>query len=265
MISILKFELSRAFKSRSFLIPLGLFILYMIYNIIFEVIPTAQEAYMTIDTITPTYLWLTVNETGILRTVFFFTPLLVVLPFSWSYALDTNLNYTCFLYARAKKQHYLLAKFIATFLTGGILFVLPLLLHYIILTCLFPNWPVHYGTFQIVNGSLMIDLIYSNPILYVLFYCLINFLYAGFLAVIGLSAGLFTSKKYIVCLVPFFIWIIISAICEFSGLNNWSPERFLRPSGEKNASLFFIISFWISMMYIPLTLFLKMGKKHELN
>ncbi|MEK5251765.1 hypothetical protein MKX66_30220 [Bacillus sp. FSL R9-9530] len=265
MDSILKFELSRAFKGMPFLISLGLFMLYMIYNILFEVIPTAQEEYMTIDSITPMYLWLNVNETGILRTIFFFMPLLVVLPFSWSYAADNHLNYTCFLYVRAKKKKYLLAKFIATFLTGGILFVFPLLVHYIILTCLFPNWPAHYGTFQVINGSLMIDLLYSNPIFYVLFYCLINFLYAGFLAVIGLSAGLFTSKKYIVCLVPFFIWIIISAICEFAGLNNWSPERFLRPSGVKNASLIFIIVFWISMMYITLTVFLKVGNKHELN
>ncbi|WP_395761148.1 hypothetical protein [Bacillus sp. 3G2] len=265
MNNILKFELKRSFTNYNFIIIFVLLTLYGLYNIFFQIIPVSKIQFMTVEYNTPTYLWLNTLITDMFSRIFLFlTPIIAVLPFSWSYGSDYSTNYVYFIYSRSKKINYIFSKFIATFLSGGVLFVYPFILQFIILTCLYPNWPSYYGTYPIPSGSMLIDLLYTNPNTYVSVYFLLMFLYAGLFAVIGLIIGLFVSKKFVICLVPFLLWIFSSIVLEFTGFNYLSPERFLRPTGISGSSLIFVISLWIILMSICFGLFLKVGTKREL-
>ena len=79
------------------------------------------------------------------------------------------------------RRDYLRAKYLAAFLAGGVSVVLPMLMNFLTVACFIPmrmpeaSEDMYYGVF---GGSLWAEIFYTCPILYVLLYLVLDFVFA---------------------------------------------------------------------------------------
>ena len=123
---------------------------------------------------------------------FFIFPLLISIPYGWSYCEEKKNGYIGAVVVKAGKTSYFLAKYIAVFLTGGLAMVIPLIFNFLLAMLFFPvatPQPIYSTIYGIYYSSLMSDLFYTYPFLYVFFYLTLDFVYCGLLACICLAVS----------------------------------------------------------------------------
>lgn len=210
-------EMKRAFQNRRTLLVLFAGCLISMIQIVRNILPgleTWNEMALNLkaDNQYPYHLfnrWMC-GTTGELEGFLYFLviPLLAVLPYSLSFLEDKTSGYVKQMYTRCDRRSYLTAKFGAVFIVGGTVVTLPLLLNFLICAMLLPALlPQNLeGTF--VNAHVLWYHIYeTQPLLYVLIFLLIDFIYAGLLAVLPLFFSFYSEKKFVILLMPFVIHI----------------------------------------------------------
>jgi len=170
---------------------------------------------------------------------FFVFPLLVAIPYGWSYCYESRSGYIRSAVLRSGRAPYFYSKYIAVFLSGGLAMVIPLLLNFL-LTAMFipavrpePSYVVWYG----VNGSSLLSAVYySRPFLYVFLYLLIDFLYGGLVACMSYALSAVCRNRIVVVLLPFVVLLGFKYICtsliytDRVRYKELSPLSFLHPA-----------------------------------
>lgn len=149
--------------------------------------------------------WVVVSANAPLSaSVFFYAlPLLVTLPYAWSYLSEKLSDYTSQVCVRTNCRNYLYTKIIVVFGTGFLVTAVALTANFLVVSCLFPAYqPLieeanFVGLFDI---SLFSQIFYSHPLLYVIVYTCLDATLMGLwaAAVTGLSAFLTDRIKLIV-------------------------------------------------------------------
>lgn len=143
---------------------------------------------------------------------FFVFPLLVAIPYGWSYCEEKNNEYNRIIVVQSGAKTYLLSKYIAVFLSGAVAMVVPLLFNFILTAMFFPAvtpvviYDTAYGVF---GNSLMSMFYYTVPFLYVFLYICIDFVFCGFISCISFSLSSFVKYKSVVVILPLFIFLIL--------------------------------------------------------
>ncbi|MBM7542280.1 hypothetical protein [Amphibacillus cookii] len=202
----------------------------------------------------------------------FFTliPLMAVLPYSWSYFIENKIGYVKSIVTRSSKFQYYLSKYIATFVSGGLVVLIPLIANILIVACFVPAitptklYPLYYA---VDHGSLWSGLFYTHPIIYVLLYLILDFVFAGLFATMSLAVSFFIKNRIAIILIPFFFILILHYSRTFLAYiyyNEISPLHYLHSTAIENYAnggmvltqglLFFILTFGITM---------KLGVKRE--
>ncbi|MCX2825952.1 MULTISPECIES: hypothetical protein [Bacillus] len=132
-------------------------------------------------------------------------PVLAALPFSTSYNSDQADKFKSFVSKEVPFFPYVCTKYIVTFLSGGLLYILPF-----VFSLLFCKLTIQDGiptpALSIIkDNGMFASLYFSSPITYISLYIGINFLFAGLMAVLGLSASIWSRKDYMAILFPFAI------------------------------------------------------------
>lgn len=144
-------------------------------------------------------------------------PILSLLPYAWTMCEELHNGYAAQAMIRNGKKNYFAGKIAASFLSGGIVVSLVLMLDFIILTMMdstyypTPNdlvcgiWPGHFCSI----------LFYKRPFVYILLWTVINFLWGASIAVLGCAVGFFVKDK--IKLLPFIwlIWVMETLLSEF--------------------------------------------------
>lgn len=114
-----------------------------------------------ICTATPYENWLLYDLSESLHYVYLFImPLLAVLSFGASYYMDLKLGYVKQLVTKCGSKKYLCAKYGSTFISGGVVVAIPLLLQLMLLALIFPlNNPFRFESMFISENSPSIDLL----------------------------------------------------------------------------------------------------------
>ena len=117
-----------------------------------------------ICTATPYENWLLYDLSESLHYVYLFImPLLAVLPFGASYYMDLKSGYVKQLVTRCGSKKYLCAKYGSTFISGGVVVAIPLLLQLMLLALIFPlNNPFRFESMFISEKSPGIDLYFEH-------------------------------------------------------------------------------------------------------
>ena len=112
-------------------------------------------------------------------------------------------------------QRYLTAKYIATFISGGLTMVVPLITNFM-LTALFvpaikpvPTYDTTYGVF---GNSIFSELYYTHPLVYVLLYLFVDFMFCGALTCLTMLSASFIKYKWINCILPFVVCMGIALL-----------------------------------------------------
>lgn len=164
---------------------------------------------------------------------FFLLPLLAVLPYGSSLHREYKSGYLNVITQQVSQKRYFAAKFLAAFLSGGVVIILPMIVNIIFVACMVPlRLP---SVLEVIyNGvygfGLWAEVFYTHPVLYILLYLLLDFLFAGAIATVPMA--LYKLKNQgLVLIFPFMtlmaLHIILSMLYRFIPLC-LSPLDFLR-------------------------------------
>lgn len=248
MRNLIKMELKKAFGNWMFLISLviGLVIAGIntwenidsyLWNAQMQAKAAAAGVIYTYDHLDSCYrLWMGMDYGSAFTSLFYvLLPLLACLGYGWSYFGERRSGYVMNVVARSrKKSQYFLAKYIAVFLSGGAVILIPMLCNFLAVACFVPAYlPEHIFNLYIpVNTHFLRDLYFSAPILYTAYVMLLDFLFAGLLASCSMALAFFIKNKFAVVLVPFLSMLV----AEYFQTNVWSalmdtaisPTQFLQ-------------------------------------
>ncbi|MFR5240506.1 hypothetical protein [Coprococcus phoceensis] len=168
---------------------------------------------------------------------FFVFPLLIALPYGWSYSEERKCGYRRMMITKTGKKKYYCAKYVAVFLSGGVAMVLPLIFNFwmtlLVVPAILPDVTMNmfYGVF---GGSFLAELYYTVPFLYVAIYLFIDFVYCGFLVCICMAVSGIVRQKWGVVLIPFLLLLFVHVITDYIysdpsvAYKELSPLYFLR-------------------------------------
>ncbi len=176
--------------------------------------------------------WLGTDVVSFPTSAFFFLlPVVAVLPYGWSLASEMNSGYTKNMLSRIPRKSYLLAKYIASFISGALLVFIPLLVSLLVLALFLPAIRMEsiypYGT--IGQGCMWAGIYYEHPYVYCVLYMLLDSVYAGLMATISTALSFFLKNKVAVVLAPFFIMLLADYVdVNFLNGGEYSPIKFLQ-------------------------------------
>lgn len=250
MCSVLKLELKKAFKNKFFWISvvLGCLITLLSFehmvNMYYEGMSTISgnstdiiyDPHIGINTVFN--CWIGGEPFSLGSSIYFFVfPLLIALPYGWSYSEERKCGYRRMMITKTGKKKYYCAKYVAVFLSGGVAMVLPLIFNFwmtlLVVPAILPDVTMNmfYGVF---GGSFLAELYYTVPFLYVAIYLFIDFVYCGFLVCICMAVSGIVRQKWGVVLIPFLLLLFVHVITDYIysdpsvAYKELSPLYFLR-------------------------------------
>lgn len=267
MRDILKIELKKALRSKTFIFAIclgaaiALLQIIWFYNNIY--LPNNQMLNKLSTWSIYDQEYGTWYETGVLegwmgcegyspynQVYYIMFPLLAALPFAWSLFSEWKSGYVNQMVTRMPMHQYIMAKYIAVFISGGIAVIVPLIINFVIIACFVPciaTDPMSMQVIMSVNcfGAL---LYLKYPVLYVLLYLVIDFLCGGIYACIALLVTHCFDSPFPVITFP-----LLLHCCLLYGIETLFPDfiaynigAFINPAYTSNK---------ISGMSVALTIF----------
>lgn len=185
-------------------------------------------------------------------------PVLAALPFSTSYNSDKADKFKSFVSKEISFLPYVCTKYIVTFLIGGLLYILPFVFSLLFCKLTIPDGSPTPTLGMIKDNSMFASLYFSSPITYISLYIGINFLFAALMAVLGLSASIWSKKDYMAILFPFVIsslpYVILNVVFPTIGgapIHLYDPKQPLQGMSPYILVVQYLLFLGISLfMYI---------------
>lgn len=136
---------------------------------------------------------------------FFIFPLFVCAGYGWSFRRELDTGYINQIVSRVGKVKYYISKYFSIFITGGTIFVFPMLINFLVgmtyQNLARPDSLVLYfaGDYKSFLG----DLFFSHPLLFCIIYLFVDFIFCGILACVCMSLSFFVRNKISVIVIPF--------------------------------------------------------------
>jgi hypothetical protein len=289
MRNILKLEIGKAIKNKLFLLSVligcGITLLSFSYNIdiyqshlstLKQIEASAGIARNPVSAMFSLFNhWIGGEPFSLGTSIFFLVfPLLVAIPYGWSYCEEKTNGYKRSMVVRSGKTPYFLSKYIAVFLAGGLAMVIPLTFNFSLTAMFFPAvtpdviYDTAYGVF---GGSLMSVLYYSTPFLYVLCYLVIDFVFGGLIACISFGISSFVKYRVVTVIVPLFFLLCIHYSRQLiytsyeTQYKEISPLFFLRPvQSAYSASWLIVLAEMLVLFFITALPIMLWERKREI-
>ena len=236
--NIFKLELKRAIFNKRMLIVLLFGVACALYfnitNFMYEI-----ESYKYIaqnnlaecadlNTLYDRWLGMSYGEEAII--FFYVFPLLAVYPAGMIYFDDRKNGYLKNLYTQCSKVKCLFSKYFATFISGGVAVSTPLVFSFMIAALYSPaRIPDSIMNTSIVDSSLWGGLYFQHPLIYVIAYILLDFVFGGLFACFAMSLSNVLSHKFTVFMSSFIFVVVIYFVCQQLGRYELQPDMFLPP------------------------------------
>lgn len=206
---------------------------------------------------------------------FFLFPLLISIPYGWSYCAERRSGYVKNVVIRSGRTRYYLSKYMALFLSGGLAMVIPLLFNFL-LTAMFvpavtpdPSYATAYG---MGASSFLSMFFFSQPFLYVFLYLLMDFLFGGLIACMCFAVSALIRIRVAVVLLPFFILLGFHYFCYsfiYTSITTiyteLSPMAFLRPAPASYDTNLLVVLTWAAALFLGTFLpTVVRGRRHEI-
>ena len=141
---------------------------------------------------------------------FFAFPLLVCIGYGWSLRQEMDSGYINQIVSRVGKKRYYTSKYVSTFLSGGIILTLPLLLN-LLFRMAYTNLalpdPV-YTYFNMGNRNFLGPLFFTHPLWFCFLYMLTDFAFGGALACLCMTFSYFIKGRVLALPIPFLLLMV---------------------------------------------------------
>jgi len=144
---------------------------------------------------------------------FFVFPLAAVMPGGLSLYKEKKTNYTAQMLIRENENVYYLHKYLAAFISGGVIICLPVMLNIAIVALRFPfrtpdlNYDIYYKLQPFSFGS---GLFYTLPWLYLILRLAVIFLYSGLCSVLSTSITFICKNRYVILFAPVILFMVVN-------------------------------------------------------
>ncbi len=250
MKKVFQIEVRRAYTGRGFWLALSIGIAIALMQFWTVILPAAAELPVRVlhGTAGMEYpgvlygVWLgTYSRCAETRLYFLILPLLAAMPFADSYFMDVKGGYIRNVYTRCKRSDYAVAKYIAVFLSAGTVTTIPLAVSFLLSTLVLPIMAPEVSSLSgiMYNYSSFAWMYYHFPLLYVLFYLLIIFVFSGLFASFAFIASRHVGYSFLVLLAPAVLYILFSMLFTIFDMKAWQPMEIVAPyfSGDARLSL----------------------------
>ena len=192
-------------------------------------------------------------------------PLLAVLPFGSSFFEDIKSGYIINVCTRLEKKIYFKAKYLAVFLSGGVAVAAPLLLNLVLSSMFMPAFIPDNGTVGTISPTTMAyEVFFTHPLVYVLMFIVIDFIFAGVIATLSLSYTYFTEHRFGVMIVPFVFYFFIYSLTNLIDKTDYSLF-FMLNGGANNNYLPVYILYFLLFFILSYVVFMWKGKKQDVK
>jgi len=214
MKTMLKMELTRAFRNKFMLFSLivgnGIVIMYYI----FSVRKTIDAFYININSNQVVYqlssynCWIGLSLDIYSLLYFFIIPILAAIPYGASLFLDKKDGYINNILIKTDRKKYFLAKLITFFISGGVIATVPLVLSYILAIISLPSLRpyVEASQFSIRDFSIFNGIFYSNyTFVYIVIFIVFDFILFGLINCLCMVFTYWEDNRFAILLTPFII------------------------------------------------------------
>lgn len=142
-------------------------------------------------------------------------PLLAAMPFAWSYSQERYQSYYLQPISRVGKRGWFHAKFLAVFISGGIITTVPLVISLFAQASFAPAIPMEYQMMQVVgitNADFLASVYYTRPWIYCICWCGVQFLLGGAAAVSAFLVGSRLRFAALGILLPYGLFYCLAAL-----------------------------------------------------
>ena len=208
---LLRIEFKRAFKSKAFYICLAIGIALAAGSFINKAVPhmdvlkgfTGNAASYPFS-VYNSWMGNFVGYEPFATAYLYVCMLYSALPYCGFFVRDNKNQYILQYYSRMSKNKVHAAKFITTFVIGGMLVFLPVLINLIATMMFIPALPpVENGLFIGTGKSIMSNLFCDHTMIYVLIYIVQFFIYGGAFSVVSLAVSFTFNNVFLVIVSPF--------------------------------------------------------------
>ena len=248
--NILKLELKRSLFNKWTLISFGIVSLICalqcieVYeNRIAEIQYLLDKGYEVNANIcyeTPYSNWILCYKSMHFVVLLYIAPLLVVLPHGVSYYSDYKSGYIKQILTRVSMKQYTRAKYISTFISGGSILIITMIIQFMVLATFLPlhKPQIHHG---MLSGEITfgIELFYEHPFVFTLMWWIIGFVASGVFACIALIVSKFISNYFSILITPFVISFVFYVLDVLIKLPNYFFE--LRPNMSLRTNIWSLV------------------------
>lgn len=255
-------ESKRAVRSLSFWCALALGMFLALAQYFDEVVEVAEyldvivEKNVMCGTLVPHSVfnnWIGGESYTVWHYVFFMIlPILSVLPFSTSLYMDRKTGLIQHFFVRGKRKNYYIAKYIVTFMTGGIVVTVPLIVNLLLSLVSLPDLlPEAASGLNAIDGSAMwAEIFFTHPYIYILRYIILIFIFSGCIAGMSLTLGFVTDNIFTILCIPFVIHLFLYCVMNTEETLKYVPANFLDPAQLEGFTDFGVVCVFIIIMII---------------
>lgn len=224
MRTLLSVELRKALRSKWFVLALGagaaIAVAAGLWScgdyIVGRGTPTKQGYYLYPSVRSSFSFWMSIDYGNALPSLFYqLAPLLAVVPFAWSMRTEILSGYAAQMFARVSRFRYILAKGVATFVSGGLVGAVPQILNFAVVSAFMPaitpdiRDELYLG---ISAESLWSYQFYNEPFLYVALFCLLGFVLCGLWALFVMSLSYVVSNRIVLLTFPYLVLVVVQFV-----------------------------------------------------
>ncbi len=204
-------------------------------------------------------MWIGNSKSIYSKMFFYIIPALCPFTYSWSYCVDFKKNH----FNSETSVKYYISKFIAVFISSGIVIAIPLFINFVGISLFIPTfkpdsvYDIYYGMF---SNKFLSYLFYNTPPVYIFIVILLNFVFGGLFGCLGLSISTIIKSKIIAVTSPSFILILIAFIKDTFLSNSMIdifPISFIYPCISHSVKWLIVITeisiFLLFSLFLPIT------------
>lgn len=269
---LFRFEWSRAVRTPEFVISLCIGNIITVWHWIMSVLPAAARlnVYMAEDIpmVYPESVftgWIGEGSSQYSYLFFLILPLLAALPYADSLFRDFKSNFINVICTKTDRKKFLVCRYLAVFLSGGIVSVMPLIVNFLltmtVLPCVRPE-TTSYLSAKVPHTS-FVGLYMHATWLFILVSLLIIFIHGGVVAGFSLVTAYYFHHRLAVLFSPLILEIFLSSLFELLSMGDWQYMYFLHP-GYPNPRILPVVCVTLVIFVITVIEYFVKGKKEDI-
>lgn len=241
-----RFELYRAFHSRTFVISLLIGSVICALDLITFYIMVGQNGRYLVQA------WIGTDYLFAYNQMFYLLlPVLACLPYGGSLYTDIKTGYDKNICVKTSRLNYAFAKSVSVFLSGFVSVCLPLVMNLFIAAGIYSNYkPERLKGISIPLSDIYLfaEIFDKHPAIYCLVYILIDSLFAGAMALTSLSLTVKVRSSFTAVVTPMILFFMFDVLKETQDFGNWTVTEMLNPRQ-------YMHTYWYQMLIVYLVIF----------